>query len=102
MVKFALWMGEELAEGECAGCRRPSRWKKGPQVGQGLYHDPICRECAKVEAPELLALLDLALLADKVGRNNRHLLTPPMEAMLELTRAAETFACAVPRQRPAA
>jgi hypothetical protein len=48
-------------------------------------------------APELTALIDLAAVAERVGRIGRHTLVPPMAALLDLARAAEQFADARPR-----
>ena len=45
----------------------------------------------------LVALLDLAHVADKVGRIGRHLLTPSMESLLDLARAAENYSHASPK-----
>ena len=38
------------------------------------------------------ALLDLACVAERVGRIGRHTLVPSMAVLLELARAAETYA----------
>ncbi|MCI0377577.1 MAG: hypothetical protein L0215_08225 [Gemmataceae bacterium] len=43
------------------------------------------------------ALLDLAKIAEQAGRRSRHLLTPSMETMLALARAAENYSAAAPR-----
>jgi hypothetical protein len=59
----------------------------------------VCRGCGKGQAPSLVALLDLAHVADKVGRQCRHLLTPPMESLLDLARAAENYSTMSPRCR---
>ena len=53
--------------------------------------DGVCRSCGKRYAPHLLALLDLAQAAERVGRTSRYLLVPPMESLLELARAAENY-----------
>ena len=45
----------------------------------------------------LAALLDLAAVAERVGRIGKHTLVPPMAALLDLARAAELFAESRPR-----
>jgi hypothetical protein len=63
--------------------------------GLGIFsadHDqPMCRSCGKKCAPTMIALLDLARAAERVGKRCRRLLTPPMESLLDLAHAAETF-----------
>jgi hypothetical protein len=60
----------------------------------GPRREPTCRDCARTSAPELVALADLAQVASKVARNTRHILTPSMESLLDLSRAAEIFSAA--------
>jgi hypothetical protein len=62
----------------------------------GDTDEGVCKECGKRMAPELTALLDLAAVAERVGRIGRHTLVPPMAALLDLARAAEQFAEAKP------
>jgi len=45
----------------------------------------------------MIALLDLAHTAERVGRSCRHLLTPPMESLLDLAQAAENYSCTAPK-----
>ena len=52
---------------------------------------PVCPSCARQYAPTLVALLDLARVARRVGKIRRHILIPPFEALLDLARAAETY-----------
>jgi hypothetical protein len=63
----------------------------GPQLAQAVTEEPVCRDCGKKHAPELVALLDLAKVADRVGQMCRHVMVPPMEALLGLARAAEDY-----------
>jgi hypothetical protein len=56
----------------------------------------VCRPCGKKHAPSLVALLDLAHVAERVGRIGRHTLVPPMGALLDLARAAESYTDAAP------
>ena len=87
----------EVAEVTC--CPRCGERGSG-RGGLGLFtqdHDqPMCRTCGKKVAPTMAALLDLALTAKRVGRSGRHLLTPPMESLLDLARAAENFSHTAP------
>jgi hypothetical protein len=39
----------------------------------------------------LLALLNLASVAHRVGQIGRHTISPPLEALLDLARAAENY-----------
>jgi hypothetical protein len=102
MNRFAIKFLDEPRNARCPLCDQPGLQKKGPHLFLGEGDDPICRPCAKRLAPTLLALVDLAQVADKAGRQCRHLLTPPMETMLELSRAAENYTYASPRARACA
>jgi hypothetical protein len=47
--------------------------------------------------------VELAHVADRVGRIGRHTLVPPLDALLDLARAAENYNdCRVKPQRQAA
>ena len=85
----------------CPVCGNEAIWGKGPRIVSADSAEPLCLACGRNQAPHLIALLDLAQTADKVGRHSRHLLTPSMKSLLELARAAETFAvCSLaPRAR---
>ena len=48
-------------------------------------------KCGRKHAPSLVALLDLAHVAERVGRIGRHTLVPPLDALLALARAAEEY-----------
>jgi len=96
MTDFAIALAVEPRNGLCGMCGEAALWKKGPRVCVLESGTPVCRECARHHAPQHFALLDLALSAEKAGKATKHLLTPPMETLLELNRAAETFAMAFP------
>ena len=51
----------------------------------------VCDDCGRKHAPSLSALVDLAKVAERVGRIGRHTLVPPMTALLDLARAAENY-----------
>jgi hypothetical protein len=79
----------------CALCggRTGSR---GPQLHRAQTGDVVCRTCGKEYAPSLVALLDLACTAERVGRIGRHNLVPPLTSLLDLARAAENYSLATP------
>jgi hypothetical protein len=79
----------------CALCggRTASR---GPQLHCAETGDVVCRTCGKNYAPSLVALLDLACTAERVGRIGRHNLVPPLTSLLDLARAAENYSLATP------
>jgi hypothetical protein len=58
----------------------------------------VCRDCGKKRAPSLVALVDLARAAERVGRIGRHTVCPPLSALLELARAAENYTHTAPRR----
>jgi hypothetical protein len=76
----------------CALCGKSIIQASGPHLYLGESAETVCRDCGKRQAPELVALLDLAGVAARVGRIGRHTLVPPMAALLDLARAAEQFA----------
>ena len=92
MIDCALVIAVSDLNAVCPSCGDATLWGRGPRIVTTATAEPICRECGRRHVPHLIALLDLAQTADKVGRHSRHLLTPPMKSLLELARAAETFA----------
>jgi hypothetical protein len=91
MQRFTIQYATEPQESCCPACGGLNLSKKGPRLLPMDSEQPLCRDCGKRLAPNLVALLDLAHVADKVGRLHRHLLTPPMESLLDLARAAENY-----------
>ena len=77
-------------------CRERMRAGAGLRLFHGDSLDPVCRNCGKAHAPQLLALMDLAQAAQRVGKVRRYLLVPPMEALLELASAAEEYTTSSP------
>jgi hypothetical protein len=75
----------------CALCGDQTDSGDGPQLLQADSLDVVCRKCGKEHAPGLVALLDLACTATRVGRISRHTLVPPLSALLDLARAAEDY-----------
>jgi hypothetical protein len=66
----------------------------GPRLFLEAHTDPLCRGCGKKLAPAMAALVELAHTAERVGRRSRHMLTPPLESLLDLARAAENYTAA--------
>jgi hypothetical protein len=92
---------ERPCEGDCCGlCGKRIPAAVGPHLflGQG-QEGPVCRDCGKLHAPPLAALLDLARVAERVGRIGRHTLVPPLHALLDLARAAEDYNEVAPTRR---
>lgn len=92
MIDCAIVIASNELNADCHSCGDATLWSRGARIVSAAAAEPLCRECGRSHAPHLYALLDLAHTADKVGRHSRHLLTPPMKSLLELARAAETFA----------
>jgi hypothetical protein len=86
--------------GLCGGSTGPGA---GPRLTVAGSETTVCRSCGKRHAPSLLALLDLARVAERVGRIGRHTVVPPMGAILDLVKAAEDYLSQAPvAQRRAA
>jgi hypothetical protein len=88
----------------CALCGKDLPAESGPHLvlDEGS-EEAVCRDCGRLHAPPLAALLDLACVAERVGRIGRHTLVPPLHALLDLARAAENYHDAAPvRRRQAA
>jgi hypothetical protein len=82
----------------CALCNEKTERAEGAQLSLGDGSNTICRRCGVKHAPSLVALLDLATTADRVGRIGRHTISPPLSALLELARAAEDYTYTVPQR----
>jgi hypothetical protein len=91
MESITLRICDQAVNSGCSLCSRSVNYHRGPQLFLGESAQLVCRECARRTEPRLAGLVDLASIADKVGRAHRRLLTPPMETLLELARAAENY-----------
>jgi hypothetical protein len=78
----------------CAICGGPIPPDAGPQLLRADNLDVVCRPCGKEHAPSLVALLDLAGVAERVARIGRHTVFPPLTTLLDLARAAEDYTLA--------
>jgi hypothetical protein len=95
MTNFTIKILPEADNPWCVQCGE--RMVAGPGAHLFQQDDPICRDCGKKHAPHLVALIDLAHVAGRVGKVCRHTLVPPMEALLALARAADDFTQSAPR-----
>ena len=75
----------------CVLCGKGILATPGPHLFHVSTGVIVCRTCGMRHAPALAALLDLAKVAERVGRVCRHTLIPPLETLLELARAAEAY-----------
>ncbi|MFO0969533.1 MAG: hypothetical protein U0793_28580 [Gemmataceae bacterium] len=91
MERFTIRFQAHHCSTPCPVCAQPHSLRRGPCVSLADTGEPVCRDCCKRQAPGMLALLDLAHVAENVGRKGRHMLTPPMESLLALARAAENY-----------
>jgi hypothetical protein len=81
------------AEGKdvCGLCGQETAMDSGPRLYLVDREVGVCQGCGQKHAPSLVALLTLAKVAKRVGTIGRHTVVPPMEALLDLARAAENF-----------
>lgn len=91
IMQIAIRFADCTDHAACTLCGEQSDVGPGPRLYDAETEQHVCRECGKRSAPHLLALLDLANAADRVGRTCRFVV-PPMEALLDLARAAEKYA----------
>jgi hypothetical protein len=75
----------------CSLCGGSTGGAAGPRLVDADSEASVCRACGKRHAPSLVALLDLARVAERVGRIGRHTVVPPMGAILDLVKAAEDY-----------
>lgn len=75
----------------CTLCGKRSLKKSGLALCLESGSAPVCRDCGKRHAPNLVALMDLAGTAERVGHIGRHTLVPPIEVLLDLVRVAEDY-----------
>jgi hypothetical protein len=97
MAPLKIKLGHRFANDACALCGKRLSATANPHLcmDEG-EEEAVCRECGKVHAPPLVALLDLARVAERVGRVSRHTLVPPLHTLLDMARAAEDYVAAAP------
>jgi hypothetical protein len=92
MNELVLQLSSFAVKEECGLCGQRAVWPAGPRPVLAERGDAVCRDCGKRHAPSLVALVDLARAAERVGRIGRHTVCPPLTALLDLSRAAENYA----------
>jgi hypothetical protein len=75
----------------CGLCGGRMAEAAGPRLSLAETSAVVCRDCGKKHAPSLVALLDLARVAERVGKIGRHTLVPPLTVMIDLVQAAEDY-----------
>jgi hypothetical protein len=97
MQDFTIRLCDERHPRACPVCGDSHpRNAQGPGLFLEAHPSPLCRGCGKKLAPAMAALLELAVTAQRVGRRSRHMLTPPLESLLDLARAAENYSDSTP------
>jgi hypothetical protein len=96
MTKLLLQWKPTDTSGPCAACGQPTQAPAGTQLVLADSLQPVCQECGRSHGPSLVALMELANEAERVGRIGRHTVFPPYTALLDLARAADNYSAAVP------
>ena len=91
MQQLTIRFAEHSHNVRCVFCGSRFQAAAGPCLALGDGEEPVCRGCARKHAPQLVALVDLAQTAQRVGKVCRYILVPPMESLLDLARAAEEY-----------
>ena len=96
MTQLLIQFGPGDGAASCPLCLAVFEQSAGPRlvVEDGLR--PVCPGCAKRRAPALAALVQLADEAARVGKIGRHTVFPPYTALLDLARAADSYAALTP------
>jgi hypothetical protein len=92
MTQLAIQLECPRDRESCCLCDRLLAPASGPELCLAGSQLPVCQACGKEHAPALAALLDMARVADRVGRIGRHTVLPPLSALMDLARVAENFA----------
>jgi hypothetical protein len=99
MATLTIKVNQEATKQSCILCGTGTGEAAGPRLFLADSPDAVCRQCGNKHAPSLVALLDLARAAERVGRIGRHTLVPPLGALLDLARAAEDYTYLSPGRR---
>jgi hypothetical protein len=91
MSSLVIECNTRASHDTCAFCHEDLEPGDGPRLCLADSESGVCRNCGKRHAPSLVALLDLARTAERVGHIGRHSVTLPLSAMLDLARAAEDY-----------
>jgi hypothetical protein len=96
MTKLLLQWKPTGTNGPCAACGQPTQAPAGARLVLADSLQPVCLECGRSHVPSLVALVELANEAERVGRIGRHTVFPPYTALLDLARAADNYSATVP------
>jgi hypothetical protein len=96
MSQFHLQYSPTPTDGPCGVCGAAVAAPAGTRLVLAEAQQPVCAGCGRRHAPMLAALLQLADEAERVGRIGRHTVFPPYTALLDLARAADTYAATRP------
>ena len=95
MVHLSIKLNPRATRDTCGLCGKATATAAGPRLILADREAVVCHGCGQKHAPSLAALLSLAQVARRVGTIGRHTVVPPMEALLDLARAAENFTYSV-------
>lgn len=101
MTRLAIQMADDRTDESCAVCGVRLRCVSGPQLFVAGSDRVVCRSCGLKLQPALVALVDLAGAAERVGSIARHTLWMPLERMLDLAHAAQQYTDSVTEREPA-
>src|SRR5262245_6971817 len=96
MAQLTIRFDPPHTTSRCGLCGSPLSPTAGPRLSVADGEAGVCRKCGKSHAPSLVALLDLARVAERVGRIGKHTLVPPLGALLDLAKAAEDYLAQAP------
>jgi hypothetical protein len=99
MNSFVIQLHRDDGNDDCAFCHKSMGPIDGPRLYLADQTGAVCRNCGKRRAPALVALLDLALAAQRVGQIGRHSRTLPLAALFDLAGAAENYSQSAAPQR---
>jgi hypothetical protein len=95
MTQLMLQWKPTTTTDPCGLCGQPFQAGVGTQLVLAGNLQPVCADCGRHHAPSLVALVQLANEAERVGRIGRHTVFPPYTALLDLARAADNYSAAV-------
>jgi hypothetical protein len=96
MTQLMLHWKPAATNDACGACGQPAAAPAGTQLVLADTQQAVCMDCGRRHAPSLVALMQLANEAERVGRIGRHTVFPPYTALLDLARAADNYSAAVP------
>ncbi len=96
MTQLMLQWKPSATNDPCGACGQPAVASAGTQLVLAETQQPVCLECGRRHAPSLVALMQLANEAERVGKIGRHTVFPPYTALLDLARAADNYTAAAP------